>query len=260
MIRKLPAALTSYDLLKSFAVLTMLIDHAGYYFFPDDLWWRAVGRLSFPAWLFLIGYARGREIPFTLMLGALVLLFSSPVMGTAFFPLNILFTIMLVRTTLDPLMRFCMRSPFYLWSVALALFAFTIPSFFVCEYGTQAFIIAMFGYMVRHRKQAGEKTLVAFGVFTLVSFVVMQQFYYGFTLPQFLFIAASGAALRYALYRFQPETFPALTEKIPRPVSFLLQFMGRHTLEIYIVHILLFRALAMHFTPERFPFMQGGLI
>ena len=42
-IRKLPQELTSYDLLKTLAVVTMIIDHIGLYFFPDDVGWRIVG-------------------------------------------------------------------------------------------------------------------------------------------------------------------------------------------------------------------------
>ena len=43
---KLPAEITSYDLLKAAAVIIMIIDHVGYYFFIDEMWWRAVGRIG----------------------------------------------------------------------------------------------------------------------------------------------------------------------------------------------------------------------
>ena len=52
-VKTLPTAITSYDLFKTLAVATMLIDHVGIYFFPDELWFRVIGRLSFPIWLFL---------------------------------------------------------------------------------------------------------------------------------------------------------------------------------------------------------------
>ena len=68
--KTLPSSITSYDILKTFAVLTMIIDHIGLYFFPDEMWWRVIGRLSFPVWLFLIGYAQSRDIPKLLILGA----------------------------------------------------------------------------------------------------------------------------------------------------------------------------------------------
>lgn len=40
--------------LKMLAVVTMLIDHIGAIFFPGVLWIRAIGRLSFPIYAFLL--------------------------------------------------------------------------------------------------------------------------------------------------------------------------------------------------------------
>jgi len=36
-------AFTALDAMKLFAIFNMTADHMGAYFFPDDLWWRAVG-------------------------------------------------------------------------------------------------------------------------------------------------------------------------------------------------------------------------
>ncbi|WP_150268498.1 TraX family protein [Paenibacillus tepidiphilus] len=36
------------------AMLTMLIDHIGYIFFPDDLRWRYIGRIAFPIYCYLL--------------------------------------------------------------------------------------------------------------------------------------------------------------------------------------------------------------
>lgn len=44
-------------MLRLLAMLTMLIDHIGVIFFPDDIILRIVGRLAFP--LFAWGIARG---------------------------------------------------------------------------------------------------------------------------------------------------------------------------------------------------------
>lgn len=40
--------------LKLLAVVTMLIDHMGFTLFPHAVWMRAVGRLAFPIFCFLI--------------------------------------------------------------------------------------------------------------------------------------------------------------------------------------------------------------
>lgn len=40
--------------IKLLAIGTMLIDHIGFFFFPDQFWLRAIGRLSFPLFAWLI--------------------------------------------------------------------------------------------------------------------------------------------------------------------------------------------------------------
>lgn len=47
-----------YVLMQFLAMLTMLIDHVGQVYFPDDLGWRLVGRVAFPiyAYYIVMGY------------------------------------------------------------------------------------------------------------------------------------------------------------------------------------------------------------
>jgi hypothetical protein len=42
-----------YNTLKWLAVITMTIDHIGLYLYPDMMWFRWVGRISFPLFLWL---------------------------------------------------------------------------------------------------------------------------------------------------------------------------------------------------------------
>jgi len=45
-----------YDRLKVTAIITMIIDHLWYTFFPEISWLRLVGRIAFPIFLFLVGF------------------------------------------------------------------------------------------------------------------------------------------------------------------------------------------------------------
>jgi hypothetical protein len=55
-VRLKNTALNSCDLLKIFALVLMIVDHIGLYFYPDLAYLRAIGRSSAPIWLFFVGY------------------------------------------------------------------------------------------------------------------------------------------------------------------------------------------------------------
>lgn len=244
--KALPAAVTSFDLIKSFAVVIMIIDHLGVYFFPDELWWRAIGRIGFPVWFFLAGYSTGKAIPKPLLIGALILTAVNFVVGMPLLPLNALFTIMAIRLCIHPFMRWALQNPLYLWGASAALFALIIPSYYVTEYGTQAFITAIFGYLVRHRERINNENLIMqYMAFALVGFVAVQQILFGFNSLQLAVMALGTFAIRSMLFLLRPTAYPDLTARLPRGATALLQFGGRRTLEIYVVHLLMFKVLAL---------------
>ncbi len=137
--------LTSYDLLKSFAVLLMLVDHVGYYFAPDEAWLRVAGRFCVPVWFFLIGYARSRDLSPRLWVGAAILVIASGVTGMGFFPFNMLVTIIILRLGLDAVMAGTQQSRQALWQIGVLFLALTFITAYAFEYGTLAFVMAMFG-------------------------------------------------------------------------------------------------------------------
>lgn len=70
-------SINHYDYLKVFALIIMIIDHIGAFYFPDLLWFRAVGRVGFPVWFFLFGYFYTGKSSFVLyLLSGLIALIS----------------------------------------------------------------------------------------------------------------------------------------------------------------------------------------
>lgn len=259
--KELPRNLTSYDLLKAAAVIIMIIDHLGYYFFPDDLWFRAIGRIGFPVWFFLVGYARGRDFSPKLWIGGTMLVIASMIAGQSIFPLNALFTIIMIRLVLDFTMRVVTINVETLLLVTSVLIIAEIPSFLATEYGTQGLVTAMFGYMIRHRptiKGINKETSLTqgFALITAISFIAVQQILFGFAIPQLALMGAGTLLICWILYRFSPVEFPSLTEKTPMPLRWAVRFMGSKTLEIYVAHLVLFKFLGVWLSPERFPFLH----
>lgn len=253
----LPKDLTSYDVVKTFAVIIMVIDHIGFYFFPDDLWWRAIGRIGFPVWFFLVGHASGRDLPPKLIWCVIILTLANFFAGMPVFALNALVTIALIRVLIDPVMDFALKSEKHLWLMSAGLLVLTVPTSMVADYGTMALITAMFGYLVRHKERVNDDALIMrFMIFALVTFVVLQQLIFGFSTQQFIFVAVGTAAVRMWLYYFKAETYPKLTTLATPPGKLFMRFCGSRTLEIYVVHLLAFKVLALMWMTRDMQFLQ----
>lgn len=253
--------LTSYDLLKAAAIILMIVDHIGYYFYPDEMWFRVIGRLCVPIWFFLVGYARSRDLSALIWIGTGVLVLASMGVGQSVFPLNVLGTMIAIRLLIDPLMQMMTRNAqsFVLFATMLTLAA--LPTYSLTEYGTQGLLLAIFGYIMRHNPQIPgflEKGSLQNGycLFTVFTFAALQQLTFGFAQPEFITMGIGIAAICLFLMMFRPVELPGLTRKLPFPVIAVLQILGRRTLEIYVLHLILFKILGAVLQPERFPLLQ----
>lgn len=246
----LPDEVTLLDILKSFAVIFMIIDHIGYYFFPDELWFRAIGRASFPVWFFLAGYALSRELPGKLLMGALIVLVADIVLGLNVLPFNVLFTFILIRILIDPFMELVLRSRYIFWLSAILMTMFYIFSNMITEYGTIAMLFAVAGYATRHRNELVEKNFLTdvdytlLMVFSFVSYCLMQGAQFGFSEAQGIVVAVLVGASMLVLGNIRHIPVPVITAQ---PQKKILQFMGRKTLEIYVAHVVLFKVMMVVF-------------
>ncbi len=253
-----PKELTSYDLLKSFALITMIIDHLGYFLFPDESWMRLIGRMSFPIWLFLVGYAQSRDLSLMLWLCALSVLVGGIIFGHSIFPVNILFSIILVRLVLDYSVGLMFHSVAMLWVMPTLLMIMALPTNLLFEYGSLGLMVAMMGWMLRHRqeKPTVRKVLPVFAGVTILTHVMMTFLNFSFTPIEtkffpFLFLVAYGV-----LFLFKPAIYPELTAKFPKSMLQILQFMGRYSLYLYAFHVILFMFFALWPNPEKFGLFQ----
>ena len=262
--KPLPAQLTSYDLLKTIAIILMVIDHIGAYFYPEETWFRILGRLCVPIWFFLIGYARSRDLSLKALAGAGLLLIGSMLAGEHLLPVSILVTLMIGRNFIDSWMGAGRRGGEAMAGLFFLLLLLAIPTGMAFEYGTLGFLFTVFGAMCRYSQdkegQLSEKykreifffAAASFAVFTMMQAAPMQSL----SGVQFIAMAAGMVLIYFLLHRFRPAELPHITKALPGFAVGALQFTGRRTLEIYVVHLLLFKALAVYFYPDRFQFMN----
>lgn len=261
--KALTSDLTSYDLLKFLALALMIVDHVGHFFYPDELWFRAVGRLSAPIWLFLIGYARSRDFSLPMWIGIVVMTASGLVFGGALLPLCILATMLACRAVIDPLMTHIARSPSSLYPITVFLFFGTLISFMGLEYGTSALMVVMVGYMTRNRETLPfDKNqflqfviVVAFGYFIIQSYI-----FFGFDFTQKIFVGLGLLAVFLGLSCFQPRVYPDISRKIPKPLIWVVQLGGRYSLEIYVAHFVIFKGIAAYLGTAGYEFFNFHIL
>ncbi|MCB1865487.1 MAG: hypothetical protein KDG50_08645 [Chromatiales bacterium] len=249
----LPDDLTSYDLLKTLALILMLIDHVGAYFFPEQAGWRIFGRISFPIWLFLVGYSNTRTIPWTLVAGAVVLAASSFVVGEPIFPLSVLVTIIVARLCKIPCADFAFPGIGRMLVTAVLLTALVWPSLFAFEYGALGMLFALYGHAVRHRSgdSRGAPGVRVFMPLSALAYIGYQQLYFRFSLLDGLTMAAGVIAIGLLLGLFESHRYARLTAALPTAMTAVLKLTGRRTLEVYVIHLLAFKVLAALLYPER---------
>lgn len=254
--------INSYDLLKLFAIITMFIDHMGFFFFPEYSWMRLVGRLSFPCWMFLIGYANTRRLAPDIIAGAVILLVHNIVMGQYILPLNMLITILTVRALLGKFAvnTFRSRALFFASLVISVILAF--PSGMIFEYGALAYMAALFGYYIRHRQEITLKKweITIFIAVIYFCIVIVEAIFFGFSHVEALVYAVLFMAELLVLSLFKPKQFIALTNYMPSFMVEVIRFCGRHTLVIYVMHLLVFYFIAFFINAREIDLFSPHLI
>ncbi len=265
MSKTLPKALTSYDLLKTLAVILMVLDHVGHHFYPDEMWFRVVGRLCIPIWFFLVGYARTTEIPTTFWLGGLLITASAMLSGQYILPLNILFTIILMRKLRPGFAVASVHSPESLRGMFCIILLATIPTALIFEYGSIAILFVLYGFMMRNYdlvlERIGAKYIKLFVAVSFSSFFVLQAVPFpSLSNIQAVVLGGGFAAVAFLLWRFKAIEYINANKYMAPSVIGALKIVGRHTLFIYVGHILVFRAVCMVLYPDQYGFMAWEVL
>lgn len=225
----------SYDILKAIALLTMIVDHVGNYFFPDMLWVRVIGRIAFPIFLFLVGYCGVYRFNPWLLAGAIAIWTSAYLTGFPLLPLNILFAIFLWRAMMGWLANrpHVLNDTFMLW---LAMLIFYIPTVLLVEYGTMGLMFAVLGWYARTARD--DKSTRGAWIFTYLLSLFLQIDAFGFDIAQSIVFAMESVVLYIILHRF------SLCQMAIPLAGYPLLLLARNTLPIYVLHVIALQVMA----------------
>ncbi len=221
--------LNSYDVLKLVALLTMIIDHVGYYLLQDVQWLRAVGRMAFPLFLFLVGYSGVWKIKHDIVIWAVLIAVCGMLTYQPLFPLSILVTILFVRLAMSLLVKHFTMTPLFLAILYVACVAL-FPYFYWCDYSSIALLFAMSGYL--QRQQPRSTLSLTFLYAAMAVHFTIETTTFSFLFPAWLCMAVT---LAWALNLMHCFTIRSVTGGPHR----VLQWASRNTLPIYGGHVML---------------------
>lgn len=225
------------DLLKILALVTMVIDHLGFFFFPEQEWMRIIGRFTMPVFCFFAGYNFKKPHGLILLYGALLYMITTLVFYS-FITTNILIPIFLGQVYL-----WFTKASFknfytnYCHVIFLALlWPFTKD---YLDYGTLTIALMALGYSVQ--KDPNQMKIMAFIAVVLSLFHTFAVFdpVYNFTIGYKIAVVAV-AIIEYMLFiAVDPAT----------PVAWDIKPISRNMLFIYFAHLAVFQIIffAMYF-------------
>lgn len=232
--------INTHDALKFLAVVIMTIDHLGAYLYPEMLWFRAIGRITFPVWFFLVGYSKSQKFDTYFILLAVFVQYVH--IGTFYpvFPMNALFSIIVCRFFIRALMA---KDSLFILRVGLALvFVGFIPLAYdgsakLFEYGIIALQYALMGRIIRMRND-GENVDSRFAwVYTALIcfyFVFIQMATFELNNNHVVFVAVGTSIVMMYLGNYRLKPVACLSSL--GGVSVAIKFLSRYSLEYYALH------------------------
>jgi len=243
-----------YDRLKVIAILTMIVDHLGYVFFPvtldwspENLWLRLVGRIAFPIFLFLVGfngnYKRRRDLFWFAIAIQIPIVVASVWFHFGWLTLNILRGILIGRVVLGLV-------NWVNWATKPSLLSFTKFIIFtiglflihpwlmqVVDYGSFVILFPLGGVLMR---LGGQKRFLSL-LYLIICFTWLRFFswyVFWFDVLQ-LFILGGFFILLLCIFfvLWQGNRYLPIGKKIDACIL----FVSKNALLVYVFHLLILR-------------------
>lgn len=236
--------INAHDVIKCVAIILMVIDHVGKYFYPDINEFRLIGRMAFPLFMFLIGWSLQYDFRKSLLFFALALTAVDIVTHQAILPLNILYAILLTRVVIGWLHKGSYVKT-HLFVIFALLFVWWLPLRLLVDYSTTAIMFAICGYLVR--KKARDKKVISFFVLTAVFHIATQSLFFNFSPIQVAIMISAIAIIVWGMFHYEFEKFTSYKKN---SALIIPMFLARNSLQLYFLHLAVIKIVLYLLYPE----------
>jgi hypothetical protein len=216
------------DLLKIFALITMVIDHLGLYFFPECDIMRLIGRSAMPIFCFFAGYNYKHKPSTSVLILGILLYLITTILFEQFTTTNILISIYIGQCYLY-LFQNKLKNFFtgYLHVIILGvIWPFT---WFFVDYGSLVIAIMILGYIAKHDKP---NLKIAIGISIILS-VFHTVTIFNFS-PIYILMVIVLAIIEYLFMTLM---------NFNQPIGININIISRNMLFIYFAHLALIQIL-----------------
>lgn len=227
---------TNYqDLLKAIAIIAMIIDHFGLFFFPEENIMRIIGRYAMPIFCFFAGYNFKGNIRINILIYGIILhLIALFFVFKFYIPANILVTIFIGLVCLKCLGKY-FKDFWQGYTLVLLAACLGLYTDFLFDYGSCAISIIFLGHMTRQHPNL--KYYYTFAAALISFFYTYFAFYEFFDQTERIlsFIVACACFISLSCISYD--------KKIPINLSII----RRYLLEIYCLQELLIQLVWVYY-------------
>jgi len=234
-----------YDYLKIIAIVTMIIDHIWFLFYPEQVIWRIVWRTAFPLFLFLVWYNHSFRWRSSLWIWGIVLQLALWIWWlygvTDIWYANILLAIWWTRKIMEIVQKYnSYIGEAVLFILCLWLSRYTYE---YIDYGTLSIVFALLGYWARkYGNTIYTSLLIAFSVWYHLIFMLLTRSYG----EHMVLFAIVWIILFIAMYLMSKHNYALITSN--NKFNTYISTLSSYALEIYILQAVILTSLYFIFT------------
>ena len=230
-----------YDYLKIIAIITMIIDHLWFYFFPEIIILRFIWRIAFPLFLFLVwfsnSYKQRREIFIRWIIIQTISVIIFFKYWVWYIGLNILLGIVLWRSIMQVFKKYLSSKIYFLRIITVISFILNPFTTSIIDYGMLSIIFIIFGYLTRQQN----KYYLIYWIITMSVLFIQNLTNFRFDLTLWKWsIAFLGITYIFMTIVFKLIWQKNTTIKITKNIDKIILFLSKNALNIYIIHIAIF--------------------
>lgn len=221
------------DFLKTIAIITMVIDHLGLYFFPEYEIMRVIGRISMPIFCFFAGYNFHKKPKIKILVVGVLLHIFTTILFKQFTTTNILIPIFLGQCYL-----YCFQNSlnnFFYKGYCHVVFLGTLwfCTWFLVDYGTIGLAIMLLGYIAKHDLGNLRLALAISMILTVLHTIAVFPLSYIYVLIVVIF-----GILQYIFM---------VARNFEQKIAINLRIISHNALYIYAIHLAILQFLFFKF-------------